>query len=66
MRWPWDKSREKELDRQIAEAERMQKFAEKLADESRQLQAKLDAQAERNHFGEMLQEAMARKARRYQ
>lgn len=60
MRWPWDKRRT-DLDDKLAHAERAKKVAEVLADQHRQVRASLQAEVERNHFADMLVEAIARR-----
>lgn len=61
MRWPWSRARKAELDRKLAEAESAKQFADQLAAESRKVRTQLSAEVKRNHFGEMLQEAMVRR-----
>lgn len=56
MKWPWQKRAE--VLRQLAEAEERQKDAKKLIVHSRKVTARLRAEVEKNHFGELLQAAM--------
>lgn len=63
MWWPFGNrdERRKTLERQLQEAEGARLAAEKLVQESRQVTEKLNAHVEKNHFGDMLHEAMARR-----
>lgn len=60
MRWPWDRRRET-LDRKLAEARRAKQVAEMLAEQNQQVNRSLNAEVEKNHFADMLVEAMSRR-----
>lgn len=59
--WPW-KRRAEALRSQLKEADQRRKDAEKLITHSRKVTARLRAEVQKNHFGELLQAAMGGRA----
>lgn len=58
--WPW--SKREEVLQQLKEAEERQENAKELIVHSRKVTARLRAEVQKNHFGDLLQAAMGRRA----